>query len=156
MKWVRAAHVTFRNGYNDTWARADAEAKYNQARALENLELSGGMSKTEAVMAARHVTAWAAAVAVAKDKNNLYAGDDVEAHTQQELDLQARGLEVFADYQEIYATAHLTREAVAHAVSFYRAFALRFPIKFSADVHMDLFVTRYFELMTLERGALAG
>lgn len=156
MRWVRATHVNFRNGYSEAFARADAEARYNQARALENLELSGGMSKSEAVMAARHVTAWAAVLAVAKDKNNLYAGDDVETPTRGELDRQARGLEVFANYKEVYASARLTREAVAHAVSFYRAFAIRFPEDFSADEHTDLFVTRYFELMTHERGVPAA
>lgn len=100
--------------------------------------------------------AWGAALAVAKDKNNLYAGDDVEHHTREDLDLQARGLEILANYQEVYASVHLTREAVAHAVSFYRAFAIRFPVNSSADVHMDLFVTRYFELMTHERGVRAA
>jgi len=81
-------------------------------------------------MAARHVGAWAAALAVAKGNLNLYAGNDVEPHTREELDHQARGLEVFASFTLV---AHLSREAVAHAVSFYRAFAIRFPDNFSPD-----------------------
>ena len=146
LEWVSADHVNFRNGFNVEFVKADAEARYNQARALENLELSGGMSKSETVMATRHV----------KDKHNLYTGDDIEPHTRQELDRQVHGLELFARYQEVYASAHLTREAVSHAVSFYKTFLIFFPEEFSEDDRMDLFVTRYFELMTHERGVHAG
>lgn len=53
-------------------------------------------------MAARHVGAWAAALAVAKDNLNLYAGDHVEPpHKRRNSTAQARGLEIFANYTEV-------------------------------------------------------
>lgn len=99
LEWVSADHVNFRNGFNVEFVKADAEARYNQARALENLELSGGMSKSETVMAARHV----------KDKHNLYTGDDIEPHTRQELDRQ------IADSKSSSATRRFTPVRISHA-----------------------------------------
>jgi hypothetical protein len=154
--WVSAKHVNFRNGYNIQLARDDAEQRHNQARALENLELSGGMSISEAVMAARHRSAWMAALSVAKDKNNMYAGDDVEPHTQYEIDLQAAGLAILADYRRVYASAHPQAEVVSHALSFYLGYMARFPLDFSEHDHLDFYVMRYSELMVHRQGKLGG
>jgi hypothetical protein len=152
---VNARQIGIDYGFDEYTARAVAAQRYNQARALEVLELSGGMSRSEAVMAARHPSAWMAAVALAKDKR-IYVGDDVEPTDQDELDAQAAGLQIFEEYKRIYACADLQPETVAHALSFYQACRVQFLDGWSPDDHLDFWVLRYSELMTHHRGVLAG
>jgi hypothetical protein len=152
---VNACQIIFKFGFDEYIARTVAGQKFNQARALESLELSGGMSKSEAVMAARHRSAWKAAVSMAKDKG-IYVGDDVELTRQDDLDAQAAGLQIFENYKMVYARADLQRDAVCHAISFYRTWHVRFPDGWSPDNHLDFWVLRYCELMTHHRGVLAG
>lgn len=113
------------------------------------------MSKAEAVMAARHPSAWLAAVAMAKDKG-IYVGDDVEPTHQDDFDAQAAGLQIFEEYKKVYACADLQPEAVAHALSFYRAFKVEFLDSWVPDNHLDFWVLRYSKLMTHHTGVLAG
>jgi hypothetical protein len=153
--FVGAAQIDFRSGYSQDTARAQAEERYNQARALENLERSGGMSRSEAVMAARHPNAWKSALAVAKYKH-IYVGDEAEPILQEDIDAQAAGLQDFEEYKRVYACADLQPEAVSHALSFYRGAYLDFPVGWSEDDHLDFFVFRYAELMTHPEGVLAG
>jgi hypothetical protein len=153
---VDVRHFSFKSGFNEYLARTVAGQRYNQARALESLELSGGMSKSEAVMAARHPGAWKAAVAMAKDRG-LYVGEDVKVTYSGEIDAQAAGLQVFEEYKRMYpSAANLRSEAVAHALSFYRGCHVMFPDDWSENDHLDFFVFRYAELMTHHTGVLAG
>jgi hypothetical protein len=151
---VDVRHFSFKSGFDEDLARSFAAQRYNQARALESLELSGGMSKSEAVMAARHPNAWKAALAVAKDKG-IYVDDEAEPTLQEDIDAQAAGLQIFEEYKRVYARADLQPEAVSHALSFYRACHLDFPDDWSENDHLDFFVFRYAELMTHREGVLA-
>jgi hypothetical protein len=152
---VDVRHFDFKSGFTEDLARTVAGQRYNQARALENLERSGGMSRSEAVMAARHPNAWKAALAMAKYKG-IYVGDEAEPTLQEDIDAQAGGLQVFEEYKRVYACAGLQPEAVSHALSFYRACHLDFPDDWSETHHLDFFVFRYAELMTHHTGVLAG
>jgi hypothetical protein len=152
---VDVRHFSFKSGFDEDLARTVAGQRYNQARALESLELSGGMSKSEAVMAARHPNAWKAALAVAKDKG-IYVGDEAEPTLQEDIDAQAAGLQIFEEYKRVYARADLQPEAVSHALSFYWACHLDFPDDWSENDHLDFFVFRYAEVMTHHEGVLAG
>lgn len=91
-----------------------------------NLEQSGRISTTEAVMVARHNGAWNVALRIAKTYN-IYQGREITALPANEL-RPAAAVAILNHYNATYEL-NVSQEVFAHACTFYGPIATGFPMR---------------------------
>jgi hypothetical protein len=120
------------------------EDRRNQAIALESAEELKIITKAEAIMASRHVSAYRAALGICQQKG-LYSSSQSSnmgllSHTSNDDErCRTKALTILEAFNHRYH-GDVRYDVFAHAISFYYTHWPEFPAAFEKDFHLDWFI----------------